>query len=105
MPKTVKKVLKLLTTGDKKKLVLLLFINIISSIVGLAGIASVRPFVGLGSHPGFEYKNTYLLAIYHFFNFGNINEFIIFAGRAILLIFFFSNIILAFSAWFNISYT
>ena len=105
MPKTVKKVLKLLTTGDKKKLVLLLFINIISSIVGLAGIASVIPFVGLVSNPGFVFKNKYLFAIYHFFNFGNINEFIIFAGIAILLIFVFSNIILAFSAWFNISYT
>ena len=105
MPKTVRKVLKLLSKGDKKKLVLLLFVDIISSIVGLAGIASIMPFVAIVSNPEFVFKNKYLSAIYHFLNFGNINEFIIFTGIAILLIFVFSNIILALSAWFNISYT
>ncbi len=105
MLKTLKKVLRLFTAKDRRKFILLLFVNITSSFVGLAGIASIMPFVALVSNPESVFKNKYLSMAYHYFKFTDLHSFIIFSGVSILIIFVFSNIVLAYSLWFNIGFT
>jgi len=105
MRETVRKILRLNTPEDNRKLVLLVFINIGSSIVGLAGIASVMPFVALVSHPDSIFKKWYLSTVYYYLDFQSTHDFIIFMGIALFLVFVISNLVLAFSMWYNIGFT
>lgn len=104
MIKTIKKLLKLISRRDKRKLVFLLFVNITGSAVGLVGIASIMPFVGLFSNPEIIYENPYISSIYHFLNFSDIETFIIFFGVGFLILFLISNAVMAFTVWYNIRF-
>jgi len=95
----IKKSLSLLTTGERKRLYLLIFLMIITAVIEVAGIASIMPFLSLISNPRIIQDNKYLNWVYESLNFESTNRFLIFAGIVVLLFLFFSNILLFLSQW------
>ncbi len=101
----LKKMLRILNRGDKKKLILLTIIHLLSSIVGLFGIASIIPFMKIVSDPHYIISNKWLKMIYEFTRFSDITNFIVFVGGVLLVVFIFSNVIIALSTWYNIRFS
>jgi len=88
----------------KRKLLWLLFINSISAMLGLMGIAAIMPFVGLLANPGLAQSNSILAFLYRYFETDNFNAFMTLLGFIILILFLLANGALAFSTWYNIRF-
>jgi len=95
----IKKCLRLLTGGERKRLYLLIFVMVITAVVEVAGIASIAPFLSLISDPQSVHDNKYLNWAYETLNFESVNSFLIFTGIAVLLFLILSNILLFLSQW------
>ena len=83
----IKKLLSILTPGDRKKVLLLFCVNIASSMAGLMGIASIVPFISIISNPSKILTNSKWTSIFQYFNFEDLNSFVIYTGFLLLLIF------------------
>jgi ATP-binding cassette, subfamily B, bacterial PglK len=95
----LKKLLKLLTPGERKRLYLLLFVMIISAVVEVAGIASILPFLALIASPETIETNSILNWFYVTFDFTSTNRFLIFIGGAVLGILILSNVLVFLTQW------
>jgi hypothetical protein len=81
--KTFKKLLFLLSYQDHKKLILLLVVILIMSLLEIAGVASIMPFMTVLANPKIVETNFILNKIYNFMgNFGvkTIDEFVFILG-------------------------
>jgi len=93
----LKKLNSLLSRHDKQFLFGLLVFSIVVSIVETVGISAIMPFISLASDFDKIHQNSYVEAIYKFFNFKSEQNFIIAFG--IILIFFY-----LFRSFINILY-
>lgn len=81
---------------EKKKLIILFIMMIVAAVFETIGIGAIFPFVGILTDPKVIEEQSILSFLYNFFHFNSINGFIVFAGIALLSIFFIKNIYLLF---------
>jgi len=89
----IKKLLKLLTSKERRKLYLLFGVMVIASIIQVAGIASIMPFLSILTNPDIINDNKLLYWLYTGFGFQSTNRFLIFTGIIVLIILIISNLL------------
>jgi ABC-type multidrug transport system fused ATPase/permease subunit len=100
----LKKIFQIINGNDRKKIILLLLVNILSSFAGLVGVASIIPFVVILSNPESLYSIKQFKWILEYLNVGDINQFVVIMGIITTTVFVFCNLIIAASAWYNIRF-
>lgn len=84
-----KKLLFLLSFHERKRLVILFILSIISSLIDMMGVASIVPFVAILSTPSLIETNSILITLFKFLNtFGiiTIQEFFFTLGALVFLL-------------------
>ena len=104
MFKYLLKLSKLFSSNDKLTIVYLFFLNILTSIFEIAGIASIVPFIGLISDPDFLNKYDFLENIYSYFELSH-QQSIIYTGISIIVLFVSSNLTSAYNLWRTVKFT
>lgn len=104
MLKNIKKIISLFNTKDKLIILFLFFLNIVTSIFEILGIASIVPFIGLISDPEFLQKYTFLDQIYIYFGL-TYKQSVIYTGVAIIVLFVLSNLTSAYNLWRTVKFT
>jgi ABC-type multidrug transport system fused ATPase/permease subunit len=89
------KILSLLNKREKGKLIVILFAMLVMGVIELIGVGSIGPFISIVSNPEIIHTNIYLDRVYTYFNFSSDNNFIVFAGIAVIAVLAFSNLSLA----------
>ena len=95
----IKKIFKLLTKQERKRLYTLFGAMLISAIIEVAGIASILPFLSLITNPGLIQSNNILKWLYTSLNFHSNNRFLILVGAIVLVILIVSNILALLMRW------
>lgn len=95
----IKKIFKLLTKQERKRLYMLFGAMVISAIIEVAGVASILPFLSLITNPGLIQSNRYLKWLYTSLNFQSNNRFLILVGAIVLVILIVSNILALLMRW------
>ncbi len=104
MINVVKKTLALLSPREKRHLYLIFFGLVCMAMLEMAGIASILPFMAVVSNPGIVETNKWLNAVYVFFEFENITNFLFFLGVIALGFLFFSNGLKAMMSWLMVRF-
>lgn len=99
-----KKVFELLSKSEKRRALLILFLNLISSLLDLFGIASILPFISVLADPKIIEENQILLKLYNFTDLNNLNDFLIFLGFITLALISCSNIFKIFLNYFQLKF-
>jgi ATP-binding cassette, subfamily B, bacterial PglK len=95
----IKKIFKLLTKQERKRLYTLFGAMVISAIIEVAGVASILPFLSLITNPGIIQSNNILKWLYASLNFHSSNRFLILIGFIVLVILIVSNILALLMRW------
>jgi ATP-binding cassette, subfamily B, bacterial PglK len=95
----IRKLLKLFTIKERRKLYLLFGIMVVSSIIEVAGIASIMPFLSVLTNPSTIQDNKILSWLYSSFGFQSTNRFLIFTGVVVLVILIISNLFIFLTNW------
>lgn len=82
------KLFSILTSHDKKFLVVLIFISIAVSLIEMVGVGAILPFINIASNFDHIHANAYTEKIYTLFHFENDIQFVIAIG-IVLSIFYF----------------
>lgn len=83
---------------DKKNLALLLSLYFLIGVIEIFGIASIVPFVGLLTDPGYFNNNQYFVYFRDYFSLAN-NQMMMVSGLILISIFMLSNILNALALW------
>jgi len=84
---------------EKRHLLLLSILIIITALVQVVGIASIFPFISAASDPSIVDKNEYLLRVKTYLEITDNRDFIVLLGGVVLLTLVLTNAFLAFSTW------
>jgi len=95
----IKKILKLLTSRERKRFYMLLVVMIFSAVIEVAGIASILPFLSLISNPETIQTNEILNWLYTRFEFQSTSSFLIFTGIVVLGVLIISNSLVFLTQW------
>jgi len=95
----IKKILRLLTKQERKRLYMLFGAMVISAIIEVTGVVSILPFLSLITNPGLIQSNRYLKWLYTSLNFQSNNRFLILVGAIVLVILIVSNILTLLMRW------
>jgi len=98
-------VFSLFSSSEKKKLILLLISIMITGLLEATSISSVMPFMAVVANPDVVYTNVYVKNIYTFFDFQNIDYFLLFLGGVALLALLIGNIFTAFTIWMVLKFS
>ncbi|MFZ2889145.1 ABC transporter ATP-binding protein [Sulfuricurvum sp.] len=82
------KLLSILTSHDKRFLVVLIVISIAVSLIEMVGVSAILPFINIASNFDHIHTNVYTERIYTFFRFDNDIQFVIAIGIALLVFYF-----------------
>ena len=99
MIRVIKKVLKLLTRRERRRLYLLFVAMTISGLIEVVGIVSIMPFLSLITNPDLVQDNQILNWLFTTLNFQSINRFFILVGGIVLAILIVSNLLIIFTRW------
>ncbi len=102
MLKILKKIIRIISAEDRRKIGILLAVNTLSSITGIAGIASVIPFISVLSDPEKIFSNQTYRQIYDYLGFQDARSFVLLSGGVLLFTLSIANIFSAGAAWYNI---
>jgi len=75
-----KKIWILLSSHEKNRAMLLLFLMILMAFLEVLGVGSIMPFLSVLGNPESIETNSYLNAIYTYFDFQSKDSFLIFLG-------------------------
>lgn len=89
---TWKKICYIFDKKQKLKAALLFLVIIIGAFVELVGVSAVLPFISAVLSPEQILKNPYLGGVYRFLGFRDINQYIVFLGSAIIVVYILKNI-------------
>ncbi len=89
----VRKLIFVIPKKDRILLALLVAFSVIMSVFETISIASVLPFVSLASDSEKALKDKYIQLIYARFQFRSVNDFVIFSGICIVILFLVKNIL------------
>lgn len=95
----IKKIIKLMTPQELKRLYMLLGAMIVSAVIEVAGIASIMPFLSLITNPKIVQSNNILNWLYTTLNFQGTNRFLIFIGIVVLVVLIVSNLLVFLTHW------
>ncbi len=99
MKSTFKKILKLLTRRERKRLYILFGAMTVSALIEVAGIASIVPFISLITNPALIDDNRFLNWFYTTLNFQSPDRFLIFSGILVLVLLIVSNMVVLLTMW------
>lgn len=99
MKDIIKKILKLLTRRERKRLYLLFTAMVISGLIEVIGVVSLLPFLALVADSSLIEDNSYLKWLYENLNFQSSNSFLIFIGIIVLFVLIVSNVLKFFTQW------
>lgn len=88
-----KKIKKLFSKNEMKKLLGITVFSIIISLSEVVGLSTIVPFMAMVTNQNIIFDNKYLKLMYKFFNFENTENFICYFGIAIVIIFLIKNIL------------
>ena len=100
----IKKLLNLLSSKEKFKLLLLFITQVILAFFEMAGIASIMPFMAVVTNPNVIQKNWWLKSVNNLLQFNNTRDFLFFLGIVVLALMIFNNLAKALMTWMTLSY-
>lgn len=83
--KEIKKIMNVFTSKQKRQLVILLFMTVISSFLELMGVSAIMPFVNVAMNPASVEESEQLSWLYHVLGIQSLNGFLV--VLALLLVF------------------
>lgn len=89
----------LLTTAQRRHLVLLQFFFLFVGVIQVVGIGSIAPFIALLSRPELIHSNQYSVRLFEALGLRSNNEFLIVFALALMVVIIFSNAVMALSTW------
>ncbi|RGJ30654.1 ABC transporter ATP-binding protein [Fusobacterium varium] len=101
----LKKIKKLFTKNEMKKLLKITVFSIIISLSEVVGLSTIVPFMAMVTNQSIIFENKYLKVIYNFFNFESTKNFIFYFGITIVIIFLLKNILNIFFNYVLVSFT
>lgn len=104
MEDVFKKLLALLSSGERMQLFFIFIAIVCMAFIEMAGIASIMPFMSMVSNPEMVETNRWLKQIYDLCGFSNRQSFLVFLGVIVLMLLVFSNIFKALTTWMTLSY-
>src|SRR6056297_578469 len=99
MIKTIRQVLSLLSQKERRRMLLVFFVNLLMSVVEVVGITSILPFISIASNAQLIHTNQYLAMAYDLLNFSSERQFLIVFGFLVFFLLIFSNIARAIGSW------
>ena len=100
-----KKIKKLFSKEEIKKLLGITVFSIIISLSEVVGLSTIVPFMAMVTDQNIIFENKYLISIYNFFNFESTKNFIFYFGITIVIIFLIKNILNIFFNYVLVSFT
>ena len=100
-----KKIKKLFSKEEIKKLLGITVFSIIISLSEVVGLSTIVPFMAMVTNQNIIFENKYLKVIYNFFNFESTRNFIFYFGITIVIIFLIKNILNIFFNYVLVSFT
>jgi len=100
-----KKVIGLLSRGERKHALYLLFIMVISAALDVLGVASILPFFQVLGNPDLIKSNFFFNTLYRDLNFTTNRDFIFFLGSTVFFLLVLSLGFKAFSTYLQIRFT
>ena len=100
----IKKLLDLLSSKEKFKLLSLFITQVILAFFEMAGIASIMPFMAVVASPNVIQKNWWLKSINNLLQFNHTRDFLFFLGIVVLALMIFNNLGKALMTWMTLSY-
>lgn len=100
----LKRILDLLTTTEKRRLVWLIALILMASLFEAFSVGSIQPFLALVTNPEVIQQNAILNNLYNWFGFSDDQKFMIFIGIVFLLIIIVTNVLAALSVWRQLRY-
>ncbi|MHD0315033.1 ABC transporter ATP-binding protein [Fusobacterium varium] len=101
----LKKIKKLFTKNEMKKLLGITIFSIIISLSEVVGLSTIVPFMAMVTNQNIIFENKYLKLIYNFFSFESTKNFIFYFGITIVIIFLIKNILNIFFNYVLVSFT
>jgi ATP-binding cassette, subfamily B, bacterial PglK len=95
----LKKILFFFNSNEKKRLAIIFFCIVMVSFIEMLGIATILPFLGVVTNPEVIHTNAYLLSVYNYLSFTELNTFIIFLGLSVFVVLVLGNIFSALTTW------
>lgn len=99
MNDVVRKIISLVQGRDRWWLYVVAVVTVLRSLVEVAGVASIMPFLSIVSDPETIHTNTYLSWGYESLGFESNRQFLIAAGLGVLFLLVFNNAFAAFALW------
>ena len=94
-----RKLLSFFPSGERYRILALLFSTTISGLLQAVSVASILPFIAVVADPDLVFENGHLRRAYEYLGFDGINEFLIFLGLSALLVLIATNLLVAVNAW------
>ena len=105
MRELLSKIWYLFDKKDKIKIYLLFFLIITGTFTEILGFGVIIPFLMVVSKPEVVHENIYIKTVYDIISPNSYNEFIIWIGLFIIVVFVFKNLYLFFVKYFQFSFT
>lgn len=104
MYSSMKKLYQQFSKAEKRSLVVLLIIIIISGLTQVVGIASVFPFISVATNPEIIESNVYLFQLKTVSGIESKNNFLVALGLLVLLMMILSNALVALTTWLTMRF-
>lgn len=101
----LKKIKKLFSKNEMKKLLGITVFSIIISLSEVVGLSTIVPFMAMVTNQNIIFENKYLKLIYNFFSFESTKNFIFYFGTTIVIIFLIKNILNIFFNYILVSFS
>ena len=101
----LKKIKKLFSKNEMKKLLGITVFSIIISLSEVVGLSTIVPFMAMVTNQNIIFENKYLKIIYNFFNFESTKNFIFCFGIMIIIIFLVKNLLNIFFNYILVSFS
>ncbi|MGM0442281.1 MAG: ABC transporter ATP-binding protein [Elusimicrobiota bacterium] len=99
MIEIIKKMYRILTSTERRKLYIIFVLMTVSALIEVAGVASIMPFLSVVTNPGSIQQDKLLSFLYTTFNFQNTNRFLVFVGILVLAILIVGNLLKSLKMW------
>jgi len=101
---SLKKLYSEFSDREKRRLLIIACVIVISAIIQVVGIASIFPFISTASDPSVVDRNVHLAAVKNFIGVADNRDFIVILGCFVLFTLILTNVFLAFSTWITMKF-
>jgi len=88
----LRKLTTILSSRDKKYLLLLLFLSLLIALIETLGITAIMPYLKISADPQSIFQNQHLLYVYDLIGAKNEKEFLIFFGVSLIIFYIFRGV-------------